>query len=141
MSESNEPASFFDAEVYLRWGDMDSLGHVNNVTHLRLLEEGRSRFFSQLGYHDEVDFGMVTGRHEVDYRKPLYYSLEPVTVRCSVARLGTSAFTLRCQTRDQNGEPVVDSLTVIIITTLDGAASQPIPDRVRQALLPYLSEG
>lgn len=130
----------FDAEVYLRWADMDSLGHVNNVTHLRLLEEGRSRFLSQLGVASdiEVDFGLVTGRHEIDYRKPLFYSLEPVVVRFSVARIGRSSFTLRCQTFDQSGEPVVDALTVIIVTTLDGSAAKPIPEAVRAALTAYL---
>lgn len=129
---------FFDAKVHLRWGDEDSLGHINNVIHLRLLEEARVRFITQIGYTKEVDFGMVTARHEIDYVRPLHYSLEPIVVRCWVSRIGTASFTMRCQTLNLAGEVVLEASTVVVITTLDGAASKPMPEQARTALLPYL---
>jgi acyl-CoA thioester hydrolase len=129
---------FFDAMVHLRWGDEDSLGHINNVTHLRLLEEARIRFITQLGYTGEADFGMVTVRHEIDYVKPLHYSIEPITIRCWLSRIGTSSFTMRCQTRDQADDVVLEAVTVIVVTILDGSSSTPIPDNARRVLRPFL---
>lgn len=129
---------FFDSAVHLRWGDEDSLGHINNVTHLRLLEEARIRFITQLGYTGDAEFGMVTVRHEIDYVKPLHYSIEPITIRCWLSKVGTASFTIRCQTHDQLGAVVLEASTVVVVTTLDGSASQPIPDNARSVLLPYL---
>ena len=31
--------------IHLRWGDLDALGHVNNTSMLKLLEEARLRAF------------------------------------------------------------------------------------------------
>ena len=138
VTSPDDGIQFFDAVVHLRWGDEDSLGHINNVTHLRLLEEARIRFITQLGYIGDAEFGMVTVRHEIDYVKPLHYSIEPITIRCWLSEVGTASFTIRCQTQDQTGAVVLEAATVIVVTTLDGSASQPIPDNARSVLLPYL---
>jgi acyl-CoA thioester hydrolase len=137
-SDPDEGFEYFNAKVQLRWGDEDSLGHVNNVIHLRLLEEARVRFLARVGYIGDVDFGMVTARHEIDYVRPLHYSLEPVVIRCWLSRVGNAAFTIRCQTLNRSDEVVVDAATVIVVTTLDGSSSQPMGEAARNSLLPFL---
>lgn len=33
----------------IRWGDMDAMGHVNNVTYFRYLEQARIEWYSSIG--------------------------------------------------------------------------------------------
>ena len=34
------------------WGEMDALGHVNNIVYFRYFENGRARYLSQVGFFD-----------------------------------------------------------------------------------------
>lgn len=82
----------------VRWSDIDSYGHVNNVQYLRLLEEARVALFFEQARKDGVttlDGALVVVRHEIDYRNPMYYRTEPVTIdlwteeiRASSCRIG-----------------------------------------------------
>jgi acyl-CoA thioester hydrolase len=128
----------FEAYVHTRWGDQDALGHVNNVQFLRLFEEARVRFLDALGYIGSMDFGMVTARHEVDYRKQLHFTLEPVRVACWLTRLGAASFTLRCRMFDVERTVVSECNTVIVITDMTGTESRAIPKAAREVLEPYL---
>ncbi|MCH9815187.1 MAG: acyl-CoA thioesterase [Actinomycetia bacterium] len=128
----------FETYVHTRWGDQDALGHVNNVQFLRLFEEARVRFLDALGYIGSMDFGMVTVRHEVDYRKQLHFTLEPVRVECWLTRLGTASFTLHCRMFDAERDIVSDCSTVIVVTKLTGTESRAIPPEARAVLEPFL---
>ena len=130
----------FDTQVHLRWGDMDSLGHVNNVEYLRLLEEARVRFLVALDYAPSGDFGLVAARHEIDYVRPLFYSTEPITIRCWVERVGRSSFTVGYDVLEPTGEVAARARTVVVSVLPDGSASAPLPTAARSALTDYLRQ-
>lgn len=128
----------FHTQVALRWADMDSLGHVNNAATLTLLEEGRVRLLAEAGQTLRPDFGLVVGRHEIDYLRPLYYAIEPVAMDVWVDRIGTASFTFGCEIRDPSGAPAVRAKTVVVCIVPDGSGSAPLPPEARVALERYL---
>lgn len=128
----------FETDVALRWADMDSLGHVNNATTLTLLEEGRVRLFNTLGQILDPQFGLVVGRHEIDYLLPMYYSPTPLRMSVWVDRIGTASFTFGCEIRNQEGDVAVRAKTVVVAVRPDGSGSRPLPESAKEALSRFL---
>ena len=91
----------------LRWSDMDSYGHVNNVQYLRLLEEARVAMLFIEPQADDVmslDGQLVVVRHEIDYLAPLVYRPQPIDIETWTTRVGGASFTIAYEVRD--GEQV-----------------------------------
>ena len=103
MTDVTPPAGSAPAEparlhipIHLRWGDLDALGHVNNTSMLKLLEEARLRAFWR-GDEDgdalpTAVFDMsvlesggeratLIARHEIEYLRPRPYNQRPPGVR------------------------------------------------------------
>ena len=133
------PQRAFTARVPLRWGDMDALGHVNNVVFLQLLEEARVQFFAGLQTGENHDYGVLAARHEIDYLKPLQYTVQPVEVRIWVERIGTASFTTAYVMTDPAGDAVCSAKTVIVSIHAASGAAVPMPQALREHLLPYLA--
>jgi len=57
------------------WGDMDALGHVNNVTYFRYMEQARVAFFEKIVPRDELwkRTAMVVVHASCDFRRALVY--------------------------------------------------------------------
>ena len=67
----------------LRWADMDSLGHVNNVTYVDYLQESRVdmlRVHAPATGGEQLAEGTVVVRHEVEFVAPLVFRPEPVRI-------------------------------------------------------------
>lgn len=138
----------FETAIPLRWGDMDSLGHLNNAVAVTLLEEGRVRFLQhaapaalETDAAPDREFGLVAARHEIDYVVPVYYSDKPVRLRVWIARIGTASFTFGCEIVDPNDMVAVRAKTVVVAIKPDGSGSHPLPPEVRTMLARYLPSG
>lgn len=82
---------------------MDSYGHVNNVQYLRYLEDARVALFFEGAVQAGVksfEGELVVVRHEIDYRRPLLFRTEPVTVETWVTQIRSSSFTIDYEIRD-----------------------------------------
>lgn len=96
--------------LHLRFGDVDSYGHVNNVRFLQFLEDARVHWLREpapgggdrprtepgptmFDYVTEANFTLV-GRHEIEYLAPLMYRPAPIAVNLWVTRVGGSSFDL-----------------------------------------------
>jgi acyl-CoA thioester hydrolase len=89
----------------LRWADMDSFGHVNNVVFLRYLEQARVDWMFETAREAGVEkfsLGTVVSRHEIDYKRPLVYRAEPVRVEIWVTKIGAASFTCAYEVRDED---------------------------------------
>ena len=66
------------AHIPVRWGDMDSCGHVNNALYIQYLEEARVAWFKSLGIDmNNVPQGPVVLQTLHTYLKPVVH---PATV-------------------------------------------------------------
>ncbi|GAA0371912.1 acyl-CoA thioesterase [Actinoallomurus spadix] len=90
-------------EFHVRFGDIDSLGHVNNCRYLTYLEDARVAMF----YTDPDRegrprplHGLVVARHEIDYRRPLLLRPEPVRVETRVTEIRAASFRLAYEVCD-----------------------------------------
>lgn len=105
----------------LRWADMDSLGHVNNVVYVDYLQEAR---VDMLSVHapasggEELAEGVVVVRHEVEFLAPLVFRPEPVRIETWVTRIRAASFTMDYEILDElpNGERRVYTRAATLLT-------------------------
>ncbi len=88
----------------LRWADMDSLGHVNNVTYVDYLQEARVDMFAvhaPASGGEELAEGVVVVRHEVEFVAPLVFRFEPVRIETWITEIKAASFTMAYEILDQ----------------------------------------
>lgn len=119
----------------VRFGDIDSQGHVNNVRFLDYLEDARFGMLSIDPYKEGVEpfKGLVVTRHEIDYRRPLGFRAEPVRVETWVTEIRAVRFTLRYEIRDDE-DLYVTATSVLAAYDVERAA----PRRLTESELAYL---
>lgn len=123
-------------KVQVRWGDMDSLGHVNNTAYFRYMEQARIAWFNahRIPMLDN-GAGPVMVRGACNFIKPITY---PATVAVSMylARLGNKSLTLYHDLY-LDGDPAAkyaDGEIVVVWIDHSRGVSLPIP----QAMLKLL---
>ena len=131
--------------LQLRFGDVDSYGHVNNVRFLQFLEDARIHWIREPllaevpGAHTMADlitaenFTLV-GRHEIEYLAPMLYRREPVAVDLWVTRVGGSSFDLGYAVRDSDAEYAICSTSMVLVSRTTGR-----PVRLSAALREHLA--
>lgn len=119
----------------VRFADIDSLGHVNNVRFFDYLEDARLGMLhiDPCRAGDAPFKGLVIARHEIDYRRPLGFRAEPVLVETWVTELRPVRFTLQYEIRDDD-EVFVTATSVVVAYDVERAA----PRRLTGSELAYL---
>ena len=92
----------FVARIPMRWGDMDSLGHLNNAMYFRYAEQARIDWLESLfGDPRPQGQGMVVVSTRCDFLKPLTYP-GLVEVRLALGSPGRSSFVIGFEMRKAN---------------------------------------
>ncbi|WP_026820814.1 acyl-CoA thioesterase [Arthrobacter castelli] len=126
--------------VQIRFDDIDSYGHVNNVTFLTYLQDARVQLIHRsLGsaagagaaeedtFHDLVgkdNFALV-GRHEIEYLQPLNFRPVPVYVNIWVTSVGKSSFEFGYAVAEQDGAKIYAQATSGMVL-MNKATDKPI---------------
>jgi acyl-CoA thioester hydrolase len=111
----------------VRWSDLDSYGHVNNVKFYDYVQEARiALVLETLGWRSEDRWLVV--RQDLEYRQPLDFRLEPYEVRTAVTAIGTRSFTVGAEIRDPASQAVYATARTVLV----GAA--PFDESQRAAL-------
>lgn len=119
----------FETEVALRFDDLDTYGHVNNVRYGTYLEEARIDYLTEVVGDGDRDFlagsddGIVIANLEIDFEQPVR-ATDSVTVSVRVPSLGTKSFPFEYEIRDDGRVAATGETTVV---TYDRAAGQPQP--------------
>ena len=90
-------------ECPVRWGDMDMLQHVNNVTYVDYLQEARIDMFTshpEFRGGEELGEGVVVVRHELEFRAPLTFRSRPVLVDSWITEIRAASFTMAYEVYD-----------------------------------------
>ncbi|WP_425465267.1 acyl-CoA thioesterase [Nonomuraea diastatica] len=119
----------------VRFADVDSQGHVNNVRFLDYLEDARFGMFHIDPYNagDDPFKGLVVTRHEIDYHRPLGFRAEPVRVETWVTEIRAVRFTLAYEIRDDDAA-YATATSVLAAYDVERAA----PRRLSESELAYL---
>jgi acyl-CoA thioester hydrolase len=127
-----------DAHRYscrVRWSDVDTYGHVNNVKYFEYYQEARIAFLSGLadGLPADEANGVVVARIDVDYRRPILFRTEPFEIQTWVSRVGTSSYDLEAEILD--GEEVLSRAHAVVVAfDLEQQRSRPLSDAERERL-------
>ena len=121
----------FQNKQYVRWGDLDAFGHVNNATYLIYAQEARFAWSKMIE--------MVVARAEVDFIAPIYTGDIYINVEIWVNKIGNSSFGVTYEMK--NGDELLARVkTVQVTVSMDTKKSRPINDAERDFLNKYLEE-
>ncbi|MDP9444597.1 MAG: acyl-CoA thioesterase [Actinomycetota bacterium] len=122
-------------QQHVRWSDVDSYGHVNNVKYFEYVQEARLAFLQSLAA-DVTPTGaetFVVARQDVDYLRPMRFRSEPFTIESWVTRVGTSSYELEAEIKD--GDAVLArARTVVVAFDARTQRSRPLRADERSAL-------
>ncbi|MBG0740923.1 acyl-CoA thioesterase [Paeniglutamicibacter antarcticus] len=149
-------ATVIQIPLQIRFGDIDSYGHVNNVVYLQYLEDARVQLFhTPLGtaagpgagaadsFEDLVGAELFTlvGRHEIEYLVPLVFRPEPVFVNIWVTRLGGSSFDFGYTVAERDGSVIYAQASsgIVVVSRATGRPVR-LSATQRHALETWLGE-
>jgi len=119
----------FQSKQYVRWGDLDAFGHVNNATYLVYAQEARYAWSKMIE--------MVVARAEVDFVAPIYVGDIYIDIEIWVHSIGNSSFGVTYVMK--NGEELLARVkTVQVTVSMETKKSRPITDTEREFLTKYL---
>ena len=127
-------------QQFVRWDDIDALGHVNNAKYLTYAQEARFHWsFYQFYERNETPYfiDMVVARAEVDFVAPIYEGGIFVDVHIWVESVGTSSFMLNYEI-SSNGVLHARIKTVQVAISMKTKKSRPLADTEREFLKDYL---
>ena len=134
----------FTHPVLVRWSDIDSYDHVNNVRYFDYLQEARIAFLGQVMETTGDFFAQypcVLVSQTVDYLRPIHLRHPPYDVDVWVESVGNSSYTLASRIVDRSGESEdVYARAVSVLVTVDGEthAKRPLDASEREALLKHV---
>jgi len=120
--------------VPMRWGEMDALGHMNNVSYFRYFEQARISWFDGL----KIDYspgseGPILGTLSCRYVRPAVYPAE-IEVTTYVGKAGRSSFGMFHEMY-LAGDPAVlfaQAEAVMVWIDISTGKSRPLPDWMRE---------
>jgi acyl-CoA thioester hydrolase len=117
----------------VRWGDMDSLGHVNNATFFTYDESGRLAYFDELARDDPKffkEYGIILASISCDFLMQLHYPAE-LDIGTRISRIGRSS--MNTQAAMFNGDKLV-AVTRGVVVWFNYVAQQtlPVPGHIRE---------
>jgi acyl-CoA thioester hydrolase len=136
-------------DVQIRWADLDTLNHVNNVRLMEFFQDARIDLFSRglpvdelsgLARDGEADAGFVMARQAVDYLAQIFLTDRTLSIDSTVQRLGRSSVTMRQIARNPKGVAVAQAEIVLVCVERSTGASQELPETWREFFTGYLDE-
>ena len=116
------------------WGDMDALGHVNNVVYYRYIENARINYFKTLNLFS-YDVSMVISHSQCRYLSPVTYP-DTLYIATRVEELRNSAIRMSYQLfSQQQSKLVAQGESVLVCLDPTTQAKINIPAQLKQGIL------
>ena len=132
-----------DAEAV--FGDIDAMGHVNNVVHLRWIETARIAYWAHVARRKDHAAGpgvlsgvlvdMILARTEIDYRSPVNHG-EKVAVFVRTSLIKRSSMVLEyAVVAKEDQRLVVEAKTVVVCYDYGLLRSKPVSEDLKAQVL------
>jgi acyl-CoA thioester hydrolase len=122
----------YTGKQYVRWDDIDALGHVNNAKYLTYIQEARFLWSPIIE--------MVVARAEVDFVEAIYEGGRFYDVNLWIESIGNSSFTMAYEVVGDNGVVHAKVKTVQVVVNMETMKSRPLKDSEREFLNQYLKD-
>jgi len=126
---------------FIRWDDIDALGHVNNAKYLTYIQEARFQWsYYQFASQNDKPFllDMVVAKAEVDFLAPIYEGGKFYDVNLWVESIGNSSFVMGYEVVGDNAFVHAKVKTVQVVISMETKKSRPLTDFEREFLNRYL---
>jgi acyl-CoA thioester hydrolase len=108
------PSNHHRYPLTVRWSDVDSYGHVNNVKYYDYLQEARiSLVTDTVGWEPEAVWMVV--RQDLEYLKPIDFRIDPYEVGTAVSAIGNRSFTLSADISDPASSTVYATAQTVVV--------------------------
>jgi acyl-CoA thioester hydrolase len=127
----------FIERIAVRWGDMDTMGHVNNAKYFTYCESARMSYFRAVRMEEHFAagrFGPALAAAQLNFRRQVRYPAE-IEVETRVTEIGRSSFKMEYTlVRSEDRERVADGSGVIVWVDYSTGRSVPLPEGLRAAI-------
>ncbi len=127
-------------QMPIRYGDMDTLGHVNNAVYLTYFEQSRVQYFAELALWtgEPSEYGLIVAKITCEYKAPLRMADSAVEVYTRCSRLGTKSFTMLHDLRrtHDDDQAAVGEIIVVAFNYVEDRTIA-LPQAWRDSLMDY----
>jgi acyl-CoA thioester hydrolase len=128
--------------ITVRYGDMDTLGHVNNAKYLTYVEQARINYVRELGMWDGKanQYGIIMARAVVDYKSPVTMDDGEAVIFSRTVRVGNKSFEMEHWVMvERDGQPILAAIVSIVGVAFDYVTNTTviIPDSWREKIQTY----
>ena len=120
--------------ITVRWGDMDSMGHINNAKYFTYCESARMSYFAavrMLDHREHERHGPALAAATLNFRRQVHYPAE-LEVATRVSEIGRSSFKMEYEIFHRGtDERVADGTGVIVWTDYGTGRSVPLPESLK----------
>ena len=120
----------------VQWGEMDALGHVNNVQFIRYFETARVNFMERNNVFDDLlgnKINIVLAHIECKFVQPLYYP-DQIELFCRFKSIGNTSMVVEHAVVSKKSGLVAFGDGIIVCTDSKTHQKTPIPERVRSLI-------
>ncbi len=120
---------------FVRYGDLDTLNHVNNKVYHAWFENIRVLYITALGVDFEVDAPIkpVVRSANITFNAPMFLNEDYITL-CRVSKLGRTSFTIDYAVL-VDGQARITGDTVMVMLNADASATTPVSDDLRKIMI------
>lgn len=123
--------------ITVRWGDMDSMGHVNNAKYFTYCESARMSYFAavRMKEHREGELhGPALAAANLNFRRQVRWPAE-IEVATRVSEIGRSSFKMEYELFYRGtDERVADGTGVIVWVDYGTGKSIPLPESLKEEI-------
>jgi acyl-CoA thioester hydrolase len=134
------PEFNFYCPIEVRYSDLDTQWHVNNIQFCVYLEQARMQYLMHLGLFDGKSFlelGLIVASVQVSYLAPIELN-DQVRVGVRVSKMGNKSLTYSYKIEGMEGAPVyATGETVMVAYDYEKKSSIPIPDEWRETIAAF----
>jgi acyl-CoA thioester hydrolase len=120
--------------VEVPYGDIDAMGHLNNVRYFAYMEWARQKYWLALRRSAKVlDIDFVVAHAEIDFRSSVYMG-EVLTVEIRVPRVGASSFDFSYRLTGPDGRLVAEGKTTQVMFDWSAMQKKPLDEETRRRI-------
>lgn len=130
--------------IPVAWGEMDAMGHINNIIYFRYFESARINYFEKLdmlAYMQETGIGPILASTECRYKFPLHYP-DTVIVGAKILSMEEDRFVMGYEVFSTTHKRIAaDGEGVIVAYDYRNNKKVNIPDTLKARIMEFEKMG
>ncbi len=106
-----------ETKIKVAWGDMDAMGHVNNVTFIKYLENARVEYLEKVQLINEdriTKIGPILLQITCRYFKPTVYP-DNINIKSNVTKVGNTSIVMQHEAFSEKLGKVASGESVVVL--------------------------